>query len=102
VLEELVRCKFGAPTQDGFKFSNTKMNTLLIQQTIRSWKYLAQKMRKDKKYKLVIETTKKVELSTKDGRSSTLTRLKLLELRVSIRSSDSTLTDHSTLDLECL
>jgi len=77
------------------------MNTLLIQLTIRSLKYQAPKMRKDKKSKLVIETIKKVELSTKGGRLSTLIRLRLLELRASIRSLDSILTDLSTLDLEC-
>ena len=43
----------------------------------------------------------KPTMLTRDGRLSTLTKLKQLELRASTRNSVSTSTDHSTSDQEC-
>jgi hypothetical protein len=40
-------------------------------------------------------------MQTKDGKLSMLTKLERSELRVSIKSLDSTLTDHSISDQEC-
>jgi len=55
VLVEQVTCKSGAPTLDGSKFSNSKMVNSLIQQTTKSLKYKAQRMKRDKNWLLEIE-----------------------------------------------
>jgi len=58
-------------------------------------------MRKDKEYKLPVETTSREAQSTNDGRSSMSIRLMPSELRDSTKTLGSTSTDLSTLDLEC-
>jgi len=100
-LVELPTCKSGAPTQDGSRYSNFKENSLSIQPITRYLMSKALRMRKDKRFKLQIETTKRVVQPTKDGRSFMLIRLMLLEPRASTKNSDSTSTDHSTSDPEC-
>jgi hypothetical protein len=74
------------------------VNTLSIHQTTRSLMLLDLKTKKAKQSELLIEMVLKVELSTRDGRSSILTKLLRLELRDSTKNSASTSTDHSILD----
>jgi hypothetical protein len=50
------------------------------------------KIKKDK----LLESTTSIMVPTRDGRSSILTRRQRLRLRVLMRNSVSTLTDHST------
>jgi len=97
VQAEPTTCKSGQPTQDGSKFSNMRATNSSIQPTTRHFQLLEPRMMRDKQL-LSMETKREL---TKSGKSSMLTRLKRLGLRVSTRNSDSTSTDHSTLDQEC-
>jgi hypothetical protein len=49
VLEELTKCKSGAPTLDGSKSSNTEVNTSLTSKTRRHLMSIKERIVKDKK-----------------------------------------------------
>jgi hypothetical protein len=98
VLVEPEICKSGAPTQDGSKCSNTKMDTSLIQLTTKSLMLLDLKTRKVLLLLCTIEMVITLTMLTKNGKSSILTKLLQLEPRVSTRNLDSTSTDHSISD----
>jgi hypothetical protein len=94
-------CKSGAPTLDGSKFSNSKVNSLSILLTIRSLMLHPPRIKKVKPLLSTVETETTSKMLTKDGRLSTLINPKRIELKDSTRNSDSTSTDHSTSDQEC-
>jgi len=97
VQAEQTICKSGQPTPDGSKFSNMRATNSSIQPTTRYFQLMAERRMKDKVLSLM-ETKREL---TNSGKSSMLTRLKRLELRVSTRNSDSISTDHSMSDQEC-
>jgi hypothetical protein len=98
VLVKPTTCKSGAPTLDGSNCSNMKRINSLTGLTTRDLMLLDLKTKKVKLLELPITTTK----PTKNGELSILTRQRRLKLKVLMKNSVSTLTDHSTLDPDFL
>jgi len=86
-------CKYGAPTQDGSKCSSTMMANSSIGQIAKYLMLQEVKMLKVKLLVLLVTT----ERRTKNGKFYISIKLKRQRLRDSMKNSDSTLTDHSTL-----
>ena len=96
-------CKSGALTQDGSRSSSTRTSNLSTGRAAKSLTLKEARMRKVKQLEFGVTT----EESTKNGKSSILTKQRDLKPRESAKISDSISTDHSTLSLnfhslECL
>jgi hypothetical protein len=91
-----VTCKSGAPTLDGSRSLSIKENisATFVRPTSVSM-FLETKTKKVKLLKL----TKDIMEPTKDGKYFILTKRQRLRPRDSMKNSDSTSTDHSTLSL---
>jgi hypothetical protein len=90
-------CKSGALTLDGGRSSGIRMSNSSIGRTT---KFLMLKEERMKKEELLVYGAT-MEATIKSGLSSMLTKLARLKIKDLIKTSDSTETDHSTLDLEC-
>jgi hypothetical protein len=98
--EELTTCKCGALTMDGSNTSSmTDHSSAMFKKAANVLVFINQRMLKPLKLESRVEITR---LSTKNGRSFMLIRLKL-EPKDSTRTLDSTSIDHSTLsqDSQC-
>jgi hypothetical protein len=85
-------CKSGALTHNGSRSSSIKVSTLSTYKTENALKFLETRMMKEEQLLSTIDTT----VLTRDGRLSMLT-LSRLKPRDLMKSSVSTLTDHSIL-----
>jgi hypothetical protein len=94
VLEKPTTCKFGAPTQDGGKSSDTPEETSRTSKAERFLMFQVVKMLKAKRLLSGANTTK----PTRDGQLSMLTELPRKRLLDLIDTSVSKLTKHSTSD----
>lgn len=100
MLEEQTKCKFGVPTQDGSRFSDTSLITsaLLTQELMESaLKFNKEKMRKDNQ----LFTLTDQSLHNKDGELFMLMRQRKSQLKELIKTLVSISTDHSTSDQDC-
>ena len=73
------------------------MNTSSTGRTRNALMFMEEKMRKEEKSSHGIDTM----VPIRDGRSSILMKLNQFQRKVSMKSSDSMLTDHSTLSQDC-
>jgi hypothetical protein len=89
-----MKCKSGVLTLNGGKYSNSKMNTLSIGKMENALMFLVERILKDKKLLPGRDTMEPI----KDGKLFMLILLRL-KPRDSMKNSDSTSTDHSTLSL---
>jgi len=96
-LESNQTCKSGTLTVVGGKSSNLTVNTSGMYGTKRYSMLLEVKMLKPKMSK----STRDIRVLTRNGRSSTLTKLRKLPQKDSIKISVSRLTSHSTSSQEC-
>jgi hypothetical protein len=87
-------CGLQAPTQNGGRSSDSKDNTSSTSKTRRQLMSSRIRMLKDKRLLSGRDTMD----STKDGELSILTRRVRAQPRVTTKTSDSTLVDHSTSD----
>jgi hypothetical protein len=76
--EDLTTCKSGTPTVDGSKSSNMKGNTLSMSRTERHLMFLEVRIEKVK----MSSSGRNITDLIRDGRSSTLTRLRKNKIQV--------------------
>jgi hypothetical protein len=88
-----VKCKSGALTPDGGKFSNMRTTNSSTGKPAKSSMLEEAKMKKDKQFNYLVTT----EAKTKNGLLFILTRQRAHKLRDSTRNSDSMSIDLSTL-----
>jgi hypothetical protein len=92
-----MKCKFGAPTQDGSKSSNTEDSNSLTSKTTKHLMFIKTKILKDKR----LLSGRDITDGIRDGESSIWTNPERKVQRDTTPNSVSTSADHSTLDQEC-
>jgi hypothetical protein len=95
-LAKPTTCKSGAPTLDGGKSSHIQMSTSSTFRTRNALMSMVEEMKKVDKLSFGTNTM----VQTRDGRLHTLMKPRRKLLKDLMKNSDSTSTDHSTLDQE--